>query len=198
MAHQLHLTGDAAADALLSEDPNALLIGMVLDQQVPMEKAFSGPLVIAQRMGGTLDVGAIAATEEDDFVTLCSSRPAIHRFPGAMAKRVRAVCAVLVERYDGRAENVWRDAGSGEEVVRAVGSLPGFGREKAEIFTALLGKQYGVTPPGWREAAGSFGEAEVYRSVADIVDTDSLQRVRETKKAVKAERRAVAAESSGR
>ena len=156
MPHQLRLTGDAAADALLGEDPNALLIGMVLDQQVPMEKAFSGPLVIAHRMGGTLDVGAIAATEEDDFVALCSERPAIHRFPGAMAKRVRAVCAVLVERYDGRAENVWRDAESGEEVVRAVAALPGFGREKAQIFTALLGKQYGVTPPGWREAAGAF------------------------------------------
>ena len=170
---------------------------MVLDQQVPMEKAFSGPLVIAERMGGTLDVGAIAATEEDEFVALCSERPAIHRFPGAMAKRVRAVCAVLVERYDGRAENVWRDAESGEEVVRAVAALPGFGREKAQIFTALLGKQYGVTPPGWREAAGAFGEDAVYRSVADIVDTDSLQRVRETKKAVKAERRAVAAEASG-
>ena len=198
MAHSLHLTGDQAADALLSEDANALLIGMVLDQQVPMEKAFSGPLEIARRMGGRLDVAAIAATPEDEFVALCSQRPAIHRFPGAMAKRIRSVSAVLVEQYDGRAENVWRDAASGDEVLTAVAGLPGFGHEKAQIFTALLGKQCGVTPPGWREAAGLFGEDDVYRSVADIVDANSLQRVRETKKAVKAERHALAAESSGR
>ncbi len=197
MAKSLHLTGDAAADTLLSEDANALLIGMVLDQQVPMEKAFGGPLEISRRMGGRLDIAAIAASDEDQFVALCSERPAIHRFPGAMAKRVRAVCTVLVEQYDGRAENVWREARTGVDVVAAVSALPGFGPEKAQIFTALLGKQYGVTPPGWREAAGAYGEDAVYRSVADIVDRDSLLRVRETKKAVKAERRASAEKPVG-
>ena len=192
MAKSLYLTGDTEADTLLTEDANALLIGMVLDQQVPMEKAFGGPLEISRRMGGRLDVAAIAASDEDEFVALCSERPAIHRFPGAMAKRVRAVCTVLVEQYDGRAENVWAGAHTGAEVVAAVKALPGFGPEKAQIFTALLGKQYGVAPPGWREAAGAYGQDEVYRSVADIVDQDSLQRVRQTKKAVKAERRAFA------
>ncbi|HEY5847515.1 MAG TPA: HhH-GPD-type base excision DNA repair protein [Microlunatus sp.] len=196
MAKTLYLTGDAAADTLLTEDANALLIGMVLDQQVPMEKAFGGPLEISRRMGGRLDVAAIAAADEDEFVAVCSERPAIHRFPGAMAKRVRSVCTVLVDQYDGRAENLWAEADTGVEVVAAVRALPGFGPEKAQIFTALLGKQYGVTPPGWREAAGAYGEDGVYRSVADIVDKDSLLRVRETKKAVKAERRASAEKSA--
>ena len=189
----LHLTGNAAADELLSADANALLIGMVLDQQVPMEKAFSGPLVIAERMGGRFDVTAIAAMGEDDFVALCSERPAVHRFPGAMAKRVRQVCQVLVEQFDGRAEKVWADAATGAEVKQALSRLPGFGPDKAAIFTALLGKQRGVNPPGWREAAGPYGEDGVHRSVADITGADSLARVRETKKAVKAERKRAAA-----
>lgn len=192
MTQRIALTGNPAADALLGADANALLIGMVLDQQVPMEKAFSGPAVIAERMGGTLDVAAIAALDEDEFVALCSERPAIHRFPGAMAKRVRAVCAVLVEKYDGDANKVWSAADTGAEVLAAVEALPGFGREKAQIFTALLGKQWGVQPPGWREAAGPYGEDGVHRSVADIVDADSLARVRESKKAAKAERKAAA------
>jgi uncharacterized HhH-GPD family protein len=192
VTQRIALTGNPAADALLGADANALLIGMVLDQQVPMEKAFSGPAVIAERMGGTLDVAAIAALDEDEFVALCSERPAIHRFPGAMAKRVRAVCAVLVEKYDGDANKVWSAADTGAEVLAAVEALPGFGREKAQIFTALLGKQWGVQPPGWREAAGPYGEDGVHRSVADIVDADSLARVRESKKAAKAERKAAA------
>ena len=186
------LTGDEAADALLTEDDNALLIGMVLDQQVPMEKAFTGPLVIASRMGGSLDVGAIAAMSEDDFVALCSERPAIHRFPGAMAKRVRQVCQVLADDYDGQAGNVWKDAETGVEVKAALARLPGFGPDKAAIFTAVLGKLRGVTPPGWREAAGSYGEPGSFRSVADIVDQDSLQKVRETKRAAKAAKKAAA------
>ncbi len=180
------LTGDPEADRLLAEDDNALLIGMILDQQVPMEKAFSGPLVIAQRMGGTLDVAAIAALSEESFVALCSERPAIHRFPGSMAKRVHQACQVLVEQYDGRASNVWQDKTSGAEVKKALAKLPGFGPDKAAIFTAVLGKQRGITPPGWREAAGYYGESDTFRSVADIVDSDSLHRVRETKKQVKA------------
>ena len=186
------LTGDPAADLLLTEDDNALLIGMVLDQQVPMEKAFSGPLVIAQRTGGKLDVAVIAAMPEEEFVALCSRPPAIHRFPAAMAKRVRQLCQVLTEEYDGEAGNIWRDAKSGDEVNKALRSLPGFGEDKAAIFTAVLGKRRGITPPGWREAAGGYGEEGSYRSVGDIVDGESLARVRETKRAVKAAKKAVA------
>lgn len=190
-----YLTGDPDADALLDSDLNALLIGMVLDQQVAMEKAFSGPAVIAERMGGSFDVTAIASMPEDEFVALCAAKPAIHRFPGSMGKRVHQVCRVLVDSYDGRAENVWADAGTGAEVKRALMSLPGFGAEKATIFTAVLGKRRGVTPPGWRDAAGAFGEEGVFRSVADIVDQESLQRVRETKRAVKAAKKAAATPS---
>jgi len=185
------LTGDPEADRLLSEDDNALLIGMVLDQQVPMEKAFSGPLVIAQRMGGRFDVAQIAAMSEDDFVALCSQRPAVHRFPAAMAKRVRQLCQVLTEDYDGQAANIWKDAKSGDEVKANLARLPGFGADKAAIFTAVLGKLRGVTPDGWRAAAGYYGEPDTFRSVADIVDDDSLQKVRETKKSVKAAKKAV-------
>jgi uncharacterized HhH-GPD family protein len=182
----LWLTGDIEADQLLTEDDNALLIGMVLDQQVPMEKAFSGPLVIAQRMGGQLDVAAVAAMSEDDFVALCSRPPAIHRFPAAMAKRVRQLCQVLIEDYDGQATNIWKDARSGNEVKANLERLPGFGSDKAAIFTAVLGKLRGITPDGWRVAAGYYGEPNTFRSVADIMDSDSLQKVRETKKSVKA------------
>ena len=194
-ALDLHLTQDPHVDGLLSADPNALLIGMVLDQQVPMEKAFSGPAVIADRLGGRLDVAAVAAMDEDAFVALCSRRPAIHRFPGAMAKRVRQVCQVLIEKYDGRAEKVWGPAASGAELVDRLRALPGFGPDKAAIFAALLGKQCGVRPAGWREVTGSYGEDGVFRSVADIVDGASLDRVRETKKAAKAARRETTAAS---
>lgn len=186
----LRLTGDAAADALLSRDANALLIGMVLDQQVTMEKAFAGPSVIAQRMGGAFDVAAIAAMSEEEFTVICSQRPAVHRFPGAMAKRVQQVCRVLVEEYDADANRVWGSATTGAEVKSALAALPGLGDQKASIFTALLGKQRGVTPPGWREAAGAYGDDGVFSSVADVVDQESLLKVRETKKAVKAELKA--------
>jgi len=188
----LWLTGNSEADQLLTDDDNALLIGMILDQQVPMEKAFSGPRVIADRMGGTFDVAAIAASDEDEFVALCSTPPAIHRFPGSMAKRVRQCCQVLMERYDGQAANVWRDQPTGEAVKAALAKLPGFGADKAAIFTAVLGKRRGVTPPGWREAAGYYGEPDTFRSVADIVDRDSLQRVHETKQQVKAAKKSSA------
>lgn len=157
-----------------------------------MEKAFVGPAVIAERMGGTLDVAAIAAMPEDEFVALCAAKPAIHRFPGSMGKRVHQVCRTLVERFDGQAENVWADAESGEDVKQGLLALPGFGEEKATIFTALLGKQRGVTPLGWRDAAAPFGEDGVFRSVADIVDDESLQRVRDTKRALKAAKKATA------
>jgi uncharacterized HhH-GPD family protein len=186
----LRLTGDPEADQLLTGDDNALLIGMVLDQQVPMEKAFSGPLVIAQRMGGSFDVAKIAAMSEDEFVALCAQRPAIHRFPAAMGKRIYQVCRVLTDRYDGQAANLWNKARSGEEVKSNLAGLPGFGADKAAIFTAVLGKQRGVTPEGWRTAAGYYGEPGTYRSVADIVDDESLQKVRETKRSVKAAKKA--------
>jgi uncharacterized HhH-GPD family protein len=160
-----------------------------LDQQVPMEKAFTGPMVIAQRMGGRLDVAAIAGMPEEEFIAVCAERPAIHRFPAAMAKRIHQVCQVLTDDYDGQATNVWRNAATGAELKQALSSLPGFGAEKAAIFTAVLAKRRGVQPPGWREAAGDFGEEGTYRSVADIVDAESLAKVRETKKAAKAARR---------
>jgi len=191
-AAQLHITGDEQADALLARDPNALLIGMVLDQQVPMEKAFAGPAVIAERMGGRLDVAAIADADPEQFGAMCARPPAVHRFPGSMAKRVQATCRVLVDSYDGSAANIWAGVASGAELRDRIAALPGFGAQKAAIFTALLGKRYGVAPDGWREAAGSYGEQGCYRSVADVVDPDSLQKVRATKKAAKA-----AAKASG-
>jgi uncharacterized HhH-GPD family protein len=182
----MYLTGDDRADALLASDGNALLIGMVLDQQVPMEKAFSGPAVIAERMGGHLDVAAIAAADPEEFAALCSRPPAVHRFPGSMAGRVQGVCRVLVESYGGDAVNLWTDVPSGVELRKRIAALPGFGAQKAAIFLALLGKQYGVQPPGWREAAGAFGEDGSRISVADVVDEESLGQVRAAKKAAKA------------
>jgi uncharacterized HhH-GPD family protein len=184
-ANTLFLTGNPDADALLARDGNALLLGMVLDQQIPMEKAFSGPAVIAERMGGTLDVAAIAAADPDDFAAMFARPPAVHRFPGSMAGRVQSVCRVLVDSYGGDAENLWRGVTSGAELKKRIGSLPGFGEQKASIFTALLGKQYGITPAGWQEAAGAYGEPG-HRSVADVVDADSLGQVRAFKKAAKA------------
>ncbi len=185
-ATRMYLTGDDRADALLASDGNALLIGMVLDQQVPMEKAFSGPAVIAERMGGHLDVAAIAAADPEEFAALCSRPPAVHRFPGSMAGRVQGVCRVLVESYGGDAVNLWTDVPSGVELRKRIAALPGFGAQKAAIFVALLGKQYGVQPPGWREAAGAFGAAGSRISVADVVDEESLGQVRAAKKAAKA------------
>ena len=181
----VHLTGDPAADALLDADPNALLVGMVLDQQIPLEKAFSGPAVIAERMGGRFDVAAIAELGEDEFVALCSQLPAIHRFPGAMAKRVRQVCQRLVEHYDGDVRRLYDGASTGSELKVTLAALPGFGEQKAAIFTALLGKQRGVTPTGWREAAAPYGEQGSFISVADIVDHESLLKVRAAKQAAK-------------
>lgn len=183
--HQLHLTGNPVADALLSNDPNALLIGMTLDQQVTMEKAFAGPAVIAERMGGRLDVAAIAAMDLEEFKTICSTPPAVHRFPGSMAERIQQVCQVLVEQYDGAAENLWAGVDTGKELKKRLQALPGFGVAKSTIFLALLGKRYGVQPAGWREAAAPYGEEGSHVSVADIVDEDSLILVRAAKKAAK-------------
>src|SRR5439155_705270 len=157
----------------------ALLVGMVLDQQVPLEKAFFGPYDLTRRLGHGLDAREIADYDPEALAELFARVPAIHRFPRSMAKRVQELCHVLVKQYDGDAAAVWRDARDGKDLLERVSGLPGFGDQKARIFVALLGKQYGVTPPGWREAAGQYGEEGSYRSVADITDTDSLMRVRD-------------------
>jgi uncharacterized HhH-GPD family protein len=177
---------DDEANKLLSEDPLALLIGMVLDQQVPLEKAFSSPYVLAQRLGHAPTADELAAFDPDALVTIFATPPALHRFPKAMAARVQEVCRAIVGTYDGDAANLWRGAADGKDLVKRIAALPGFGRQKSQIFTALLGKQYGVRPPGWRAAAGAYGEEGAHRSVADIVDAESLGRVRAFKKETKA------------
>ena len=190
MAVQICLAQDTDADRLLSEDPLALVVGMVLDQQVPFETAFAGPKKIADRMG-TFDAAKIAESDPDKFAALCSERPAIHRFPGSMAKRIQAVAQIVVDRYDGDAAGLWT-AGDpdGAELLRRLKGLPGFGEQKAQIFLALLGKQYGVTPKGWRAAAGEFGKAGSHVSVADIADARSMEKVRSYKKQMKAAKKA--------
>jgi uncharacterized HhH-GPD family protein len=180
------LTADPKANELLASDPLALLVGMLLDQQVPMEKAFGGPWVIKERLG-RFDAHAVADADTDDFVAMCSKPPAIHRFPGSMAKRVQELCRALVERYDGDATRIWTEGEpDGKTVLKRLQQLPGFGEQKARIFVALLGKQYGVRPDGWREAAGAYGEEGSRRSVADVTDEQSLQEVRAYKKQAKA------------
>lgn len=182
----LHITGDAEADRLLTDDPLALLIGMLLDQQVAMETAFTGPLKIAQRIG-SLDAAALAGYDPDAFAAAFAQTPAVHRFPGSMAARVQSLCAAIERDWDGDAAAIWtRDEPDGATVLARLKSLPGFGEQKARIFLALLGKQYGFTGAGWREAAGAYGEEGSFRSVADIVSPESLTLVREHKRAVKA------------
>lgn len=182
---KLQLVQEPEADALLEANPFALLVGMLLDQQVPMETAFAGPKKIADRIG-RVDAREIAEYDPDRFVALCSERPAIHRFPGSMAKRVQDLAQVVVDRYDGDAAGLWADGADGAEVLRRLKALPGFGEQKARIFLALLGKQYGVAPAGWREAAGDYGKAGTHMSVADVTDPASLQQVRAYKKQMKA------------
>jgi uncharacterized HhH-GPD family protein len=183
----LSLSQDAAADALLDRDPLALLTGMLLDQQIPMEKAFAGPAVLAERMGtDRLDARRIAEYDPEAFLALFAERPAVHRFPKSMAGRVQALHQAIVERYDGDVTGIWSDAADGRELLRRLEALPGFGKQKAQIFVALLGKQRGVAPAGWREAAGSYGDEGAFRSVADVVDPGSLLKVREFKQAAKA------------
>jgi uncharacterized HhH-GPD family protein len=188
----MYLATTDAANQLLERDPLALLIGMLLDQQIPMEKAFTSPEVLRERLGGSLDVHTIADYDADAFAELFRRPPALPRFPAAMAKRVQELARVLVERFDADPTAVWRDASSGAELVARVGQLPGFGEQKARIFTALLGKQFGVRPAGWREAAGDYGADGSLRSVADVVDGDSLKAVRTHKQQLKAAARAAA------
>ncbi|MEH1058235.1 HhH-GPD-type base excision DNA repair protein [Micromonospora purpureochromogenes] len=186
----LSLPIDPEANRLLERSPLALLTGMVLDQQIPLEKAFTSPYVLAQRLGHEPDARELAGYDPEALVEIFARPPALHRFPKAMAARVQQVCQVLVDRYDGDAARLWSDAADGRELLRRIGELPGFGKQKAQIFVALLGKRYDVRPDGWREAAGGYGDADAYRSVADITDPESLRRVREFKQAAKAAARA--------
>ncbi|MCM1974266.1 MULTISPECIES: HhH-GPD-type base excision DNA repair protein [Streptomyces] len=186
----LHLAQEPEADELLGRSPLAALVGMLLDQQVPMEWAFKGPRTIADRLGAEdLDAHEIAAQDPEAFAALLSDKPAVHRYPGSMAKRIQQLCQYLVEHYDGNAELVWKGVSDGRELLRRLEELPGFGKQKAQIFLALLGKQLGVTPKGWREAAGAYGEAGSYRSVADITGAESLGKVRAYKQEMKAAKR---------
>ncbi len=186
------LSQNAAADALLDRDPLALLIGMVLDQQIPLEKAFSSPLELTKRLGQDLDARELAEFESDALAAIFAERPALHRFPTSMAGRVQGLARVLVADYDGDVRNLWADVSDGPELLARITALPGFGEQKGAIYLALLGKQRGVRPPGWREAAGQFGQDGVYLSVADITDAESLLRVRDHKQQQKAAAKAAA------
>lgn len=183
----LTLPIETAANELLERSPLALVIGMVLDQQIPLEWAFTGPYELQRRLGHELDAGELAGYDLEALTEIFARRPALHRFPKANAKRVQDVCRLLVERYDGDTQRLWTGAKTGEELFRRISELPGFGKQKAQIMVALLGKRYGVRPRGWREAAGVFGADGVYHSVADITDADSLAKVRGYKQQLKAE-----------
>ena len=184
LSGDLYITGDAAADALLNRDGTALLIGMLLDQQVPMEWAFTGPATLLGRLGH-LSASTIAAMNPEEFVAVCCIKPAIHRFPASLGRRIHEMCAVLVADFQGAGEQVWDGVSTGAELYHRLRTLPGYGDEKAKIFVAILAKRMAIAPAGWREAAGKFGD-DVPRSVADIHDTASLGLVREWKQAQKA------------
>lgn len=201
MSTTIHIAQQPEADELLGRSPLAALVGMLLDQQVPMEWAFTGPYTIAQRLGGDdLDAAQIVAYDPDAFAELLKEKPAVHRYPGSMAKRIHQLCQYLVDEYDGDASAIWRDAATGAELLARLKALPGFGTQKAQIFLALLGKQYAVRPKGWREAAGAYGEQGSYRSAADITGPESLAKVRahkqEMKRAAKAAKSPKAAKES--
>jgi uncharacterized HhH-GPD family protein len=180
----IHITGDPHADEVLTDSPFALLVGMMLDQQYPMEHAFRGPAKVLDRFG-SIEPGAIAAADPAEFKALCSTPPAIHRFPGSMAERLQTLAALVEEKYDGHAERLWTEAASASDLLARVMELPGFGKQKAQIFVALLAKQLGVRPEGWERAVGDYA-LEGYRSVADVTDAASLQKVRDFKQAKKA------------
>ena len=183
---QLALSGNPEADLLLSTDPLALLIGMVLDQQIPLERAFSSPLDLKTRLGGRLDAAEIASMDPDELAAKFAERPALHRFPASNAKRVQELCRIIVNEYRGDPAAIWTDASSGDDLYKRIKALPGFGEQKARIFIGLLGKQLGVNTPGWEAAAGKFGQPGTFLSVADIVGPDSLGRVRAYKQQMKA------------
>ncbi len=192
---RLPLTGDEAADRLLEDDPLALLIGMLLDQQVTMEKAFHSPYDLKERLGERLDAAEIADMDPDKLKAVFADRPALHRFPGSMAQRTQELAKALVEQYDGRAERVWATAKDGDTLFANLKALPGFGDQKAKIFIALLAKRMGVRPSGWQKAAGFYAEHGCY-SVADVDGPETLAKVREYKRAAKAEAKAKAKATS--
>ncbi len=185
----LFITGDPDADTLLNTDPLALLLGMLLDQQVPMEWAFKGPFTLQGRLGGTLDANAIAAMDPDEFVAAFTDKPALHRFPGSMGKRAHALCVAISEAYDGDAARIWTEAADGTDLYGRLRELPGYGDEKTRIFMAILAKRMGIELAGWEDAATPFSDATP-RSVADIHDTATLAKVREFKKMKKAQGKA--------
>lgn len=185
----LCIAQDPAADQLLTEEPLALLLGMLLDQQVPMETAFRGPAKLRDRLGH-LDAATIAEADPEEFAAAMSASPAVHRFPGSMGTRIQALCQMLVAEYDGRAAAVWEAAETGQELLKRLRALPGFGEQKARIFLALLGKQLDVRPTGWREAAGPYGDESALRSVADVTSPETLLGVRAFKQAAKAKAKA--------
>lgn len=191
----IHVTGDEAVDQLLSDDPLALLIAMVLDQQVPLERAFRSPYDLRERLGGDLDVAALASMDPDALAAVFGERPALHRFPRSMAGRVQEVCSVVVDTYGGDAAAIWTSASDGKELLDHVMSLPGFGEQKARIFVALLGKQLGIRPPGWEKVASPYGATGSFRSVADIDSPEALAKVRRYKQKMKAEAKAKAPKS---
>jgi uncharacterized HhH-GPD family protein len=188
---QLRITQDETADRVLSEDPFALLCGMLLDQQFPMERAFAGPARVLERFG-TLRPGAIAGADPEEFTALCATPPAVHRYPTSMASRIQALAAHITAEYDGQTARLWETADTGAELAKRLLALPGFGRQKTQIFVALLGKRLEVTPDGWEKAAGDYAEAGVFRSVADVVDAESLDKVSETKRRTKEQNKAAA------
>jgi uncharacterized HhH-GPD family protein len=189
MKGTLAVTGHPEADELVNTDPLALLIGMLLDQQVPMEKAFHSPYELKQRLGDKLDAGDISARDPDELKDVFTERPALHRFPGSMAGRTHELCRALVERYDGDAGAVWESAATGDELFARLRELPGFGEQKAQIFTAVLAKRLDVRPDGWERAAGVYAAPGHY-SVADIDGPESLAAVRAYKKEKKAQAKA--------
>src|SRR5690348_12431779 len=180
------LVQEPEADALLDSNPLALLLGMLFDQQFPMERAFAGRHPLSTRVGQDLDARQLADAEPEELARVFTGPPAVHRYPQSMAQRTQTLCRYLVEHYDGDVANIWRDVPDGRELFRRLNALPGFGKQKAQIFVALLGKQRGVRPEGWAEAAGGYGESGVHKSVADVVDGDSLAAVRAYKQEAKA------------
>lgn len=194
----LHISQDEAADELVSRDPLALLIAMVLDQQIPLERAFSAPRDLKDRLGGRLDAGLIASTDPARLASIFAERPALHRFPVSNAARVQQLCQILVDQYEGKAALVWEGAATGADLLRRVRSLPGFGEQKTKIFVALLGKRLGVRPPGWQEVSRPYGDAGTDYSVADITGPGSLARVRAHKAQMKAAAKATAEAGAAR
>lgn len=183
-AHDIHITGDETADRILTDSSFALLVGMMLDQQYPMEHAFRGPAKVADRFG-SFDPQRIASADPEAFAALCATTPAIHRFPGSMSARLQELARIVVEQYDGRTERIWTEAADAKDLAKRLQALPGFGAQKVKIFVALLAKQRDVRPDGWEKVAGDYA-LDGYRSVADVVDPASLQKVRDFKKEKKA------------